>query len=225
MQNIKHFTPYEPESPAFPGAAYLKSEDGQDWYECQKHFAGDTLKFTYDDNGVITCITRDVSGLWPVGLSVAEVPDTTENRRADISGRWGFDGEKIVDLMTTDKAREQKTREIDAWRNKQESGSVTFTWNNHSWDASKDSQDRLAPVLVVAKSGQLPDGFFWTDANNEDVPVTIDDLTAIDAGMTQAMVVQGFKIHERQRKMKKDISELTRVGDILDYLVGWGDNN
>ncbi|EGA9001085.1 DUF4376 domain-containing protein [Salmonella enterica] len=225
MQNIKHFTPYEPESPAFPGAAYLKSEDGQDWYECQKHFADDTLKFTYDDNGVITCITRDVSGLWPVGLSVAEVPDTTANRRADISGRWGFDGEKIVDLMTTDKAREQKTREIDAWRNKQESGSVTFTWNNHSWDASKESQDRLAPVLVVAKSGQLPDGFFWTDANNEDVPVTIADLTAIDAGMTQAMVVQGFKIHERQRKMKKDISELTRVGDILDYPVGWGDNN
>ncbi|ELB5685195.1 DUF4376 domain-containing protein [Salmonella enterica] len=225
MQNIKHFTPYEPESPAFPGAAYLKSEDGQDWYECQKHFADDTLKFTYDDNGVITCITRDVSGLWPVGLSVAEVPDTTANRRADISGWWGFDGEKIVDLMTTDKAREQKTREIDAWRNKQESGSVTFTWNNHSWDASKDSQDRLAPVLVVAKSGQLPDGFFWTDANNEDVPVTVDDLTAIDAGMTQAMVVQGFKIHERQRKMKKDISELTRVGDILDYPVGWGDNN
>ncbi|EMB6791257.1 DUF4376 domain-containing protein [Salmonella enterica] len=225
MQNIKHFTPYEPESPAFPGAAYLKSEDGQDWYECQKRFADETLKFTYDDNGVITCITRDVSGLWPVGLSVAEVPDTTENRRADISGRWGFDGEKIVDLMTTDKAREQKTREIDAWRNKQESGSVTFTWNNHSWDASKDSQDRLAPVLVVAKSGQLPDGFFWTDANNEDVPVTVDDLTAIDAGMTQAMVVQGFKIHERQRKMKKDISELTRVGDILDYPVGWGDNN
>ncbi|EDW9603353.1 DUF4376 domain-containing protein, partial [Salmonella enterica subsp. enterica serovar Ohio] len=195
------------------------------WYECQKHFADDTLKFTYDDNGVITCITRDVSGLWPVGLSVAEVPDTTANRRADISGWWGFDGEKIVDLMTTDKAREQKTREIDAWRNKQESGSVTFTWNNHSWDASKESQDRLAPVLVVAKSGQLPDGFFWTDANNEDVPVTIDDLTAIDAGMTQAMVVQGFKIHERQRKMKKDISELTRVGDILDYPVGWGDNN
>ncbi|EAZ1829235.1 DUF4376 domain-containing protein [Salmonella enterica] len=225
MQNIKHFTPYEPESPAFPGAAYLKSEDGHDWYDCQKLYSPDTLKFSYDPDGVITCITRDVSGLWPVGLSVAEVPDTTENRRADISGRWGFDGEKIVDLMTTDKAREQKIREIDAWRNKQESGSVTFTWNNHSWDASKESQDRLAPVLVVAKSGQLPDGFFWTDANNEDVPVTIDDLTAIDAGMTQAMVVQGFKIHERQRKMKKDISELTRVGDILDYPVGWGDNN
>ncbi|EBR4840950.1 DUF4376 domain-containing protein, partial [Salmonella enterica] len=154
-----------------------------------------------------------------------ELPDITANRRADISGSWGFDGTNIIDLMTTDNAREQKTREIDAWRNRQENGSVTFTWNNHVWDASKASQDRLAPVLVVAKSGQLPEGFFWTDANNQDVPVTVDDLTAIDAGMTQAMVIQGFKIHERQRQMKKDISELTKVNDILSYPVGWTDNN
>ncbi|EGN5727663.1 DUF4376 domain-containing protein [Salmonella enterica] len=225
MQDIKNFTPYKPESPVISGAAHLKSEDGRDWYECQKLFSPDTIKVEYDNNGIITCISRDVSGFWPVGKSVAEVPDTKENRRADISGRWGFDGTDIIDLMTADKAREQKAREIDVWRNKQENGSVTFTWNNHSWDASKASQDRLVPVLIVAKSGQLPPGFFWTDASNEDVPVTVDDLTAIDAGMTQAMVVQGFKIHERQRQMKNDISELTKVSDILNYPVGWPDNS
>lgn len=225
MQDIKNFTPYKPESPVISGAAHLKSEDGYDWYECQKLFSPDTIKVEYDNNGVITCISRDISGFWPVGKSVAEVPDTEENRRADISGRWGFDGTDIIDLMTPDKAREQKACEIDVWRNKQENGSVTFTWNNHSWDASKASQDRLAPVLIVAKSSQLPPGFFWTDASNEDVPVTVDDLTAIDAGMTQAMVVQGFKIHERQRQMKKDISELTKVSDILNYPVGWSDNS
>ncbi|EFU5484528.1 phage tail protein, partial [Salmonella enterica subsp. enterica serovar Muenchen] len=162
MQDIKNFTPYKPESPVISGAAHLKSEDGHDWYECQKLFSPDTIKVEYDNNGVITCISRDVSGFWPVGKSVAEVPDTEENRRADISGRWGFDGTDIIDLMTPDKAREQKACEIDVWRNKQENGSVTFTWNNHSWDASKASQDRLAPVLIVAKSGQLPPGFFWT---------------------------------------------------------------
>ncbi|EEI4451974.1 DUF4376 domain-containing protein [Salmonella enterica] len=221
MQDIKNFTPYKPESPVISGAAHLKSEDGRDWYECQKLFSPDTIKVEYDNNGVITCISRDVSGFWPVGKSVAEVPDTKENRRADISGRWGFDGKNIIDLMTADKAREQKTREIDTWRNRQEDGSVTFTWNNHSWDASKASQDRLAPVLTVAKSGQLPEGFFWTDANNEDVPVTVDDLTAIDAGMTQAMVVWGFKIHERQREMKETIDKLTDADAILDYKVGW----
>ncbi|EAT8301124.1 DUF4376 domain-containing protein [Salmonella enterica] len=221
MQNIKHFTPYKPESPAFPGAAYLKSEDGQDWYECQKQFADDTLKFTYDDNGVITCITRDVSGLWPYHLSVAEVPDTDENRRVDISGRWGFDGTNITDLMTTDKARERKSREIDAWRDAQENSGIIFDWNGRRWDGGKASKDRLTPVLTVANAGLLPDSFFWTDADNNDVPVTAEDLAALDAAMTQAMVIQGVKIHERQRQMKKDIGELTKVSDILNYSVGW----
>lgn len=131
----------------------------------------------------------------------------------------------VKPLPDIEDARKQKHAEINRWRDIQENGSVTFTWNNHSWDASKASQDRLAPVLIVAKSSQLPPGFFWTDASNEDVPVTVDDLTAIDAGMTQAMVVQGFKIHERQRQMKKDISELTKVSDILNYPVGWSDNS
>lgn len=203
----------------------LFSEDGQDWYECQKRFSSDTIKVMYDSQGIIRCISKDVSMINPAGFSVAEVPDTTANRRADISGRWGFDGTSVIDLMTLDDAREQKTREIDAWRNQQENGDITFIWNNHSWDASKASQDRLAPVLVVAKSGQLPEGFFWTDANNEDVPVTVDDLIAIDAGMTQAMVTHGFKIHERQRQIKKDIAELTKVSDILNYSVGWPDNS
>ncbi|EAY4772988.1 DUF4376 domain-containing protein [Salmonella enterica] len=231
MQNIKNFTRGNPKTAEQLAQAnrhrvmFLFSEDGQEWYECQKQFAPDTIKVAYDADGIIRSLSLDVSALWPDGLSVAEVPDTTANRRADISGRWGFDGTTIVDLMTPEKAREQKKREIDAWRNTQENGDVTFTWNNHSWDASKASQDRLVPVLIVAKSGQLPDGFFWTDANNEDVPVTVDDLTAIDAGMTQVMVSQGFKIHERQRQMKKDISELTKVSDILNYPVGWSDNS
>lgn len=229
MINIKNFTSGAPKTPEQLELAnkhrvlFLFSEDGQEWYESQKQFASDTIKFSYDDNGVIRSISRDVSALWPLNLNVAEVPDTTANRRADISGRWGFDGTNVVDLMTQDKAREQKTREIDVWRNTQEGGDVTFEWNHHVWDASKASQDRLTPVLAVAKSGQLPAGFFWTDADNEDVPVTASDLLAIDAGMTQAMVIQGFKIHERQRQMKKDIAELTLVSDILNYSVGWAD--
>ncbi|ECW1000523.1 tail fiber assembly protein, partial [Salmonella enterica subsp. enterica] len=96
--NIKNFIPYapEPDDTLFADAAYLKSEDGQDWYGCQQLFSADTLKITYDDNDVITCITRDVSGLWPAGQSVAELPDTDENRRADISGCWQFKDGKVV---------------------------------------------------------------------------------------------------------------------------------
>ncbi|EHF1232402.1 DUF4376 domain-containing protein [Salmonella enterica] len=222
MQNIKHFTPYEPESPAFPGAAYLKSEDGQDWYECQKHFADDTLKFTYDDNGVITCITRDASGLWPVGLSVAEVPDTTENRRADISGRWGFDGEKIVDLMNAEKARRIKHEEINRWRNAQENANYVFSFNGRNWDYGKATQERLSPSVQAAKENRLPDGFIWTDADNNDVPVNADELLKLGDAISQAMFTKGLQIHMRQRTMKEAVDKLTDASAIMDYPVGWG---
>ncbi|EBR3715328.1 DUF4376 domain-containing protein [Salmonella enterica] len=116
----------------------------------------------------------------------------------------------------------QKTRaEINAWRDAQENGSVIFTLNGHRWDCGKASQTRLAPVVAVAKSGMLPPGFFWTDADNIDVPMTTDELTALEAAMQQNMVLQGFKIHERQRQMKEEVDKLTDYKAIKDYVVGW----
>ncbi|EJF3855581.1 DUF4376 domain-containing protein, partial [Salmonella enterica] len=106
-------------------------------------------------------------------------------------------------------AKDQKHAEINAWRDAQENGSIIFTLNGHKWDCGKASQTRLAPVVAVAKSGALPPGFFWTDADNIDVPMTADELTALEAAMQQNMVLQGFKIHERQRQMKEDVDKLT----------------
>ncbi|EGJ2659174.1 tail fiber assembly protein [Salmonella enterica] len=77
------------------GVIWLYSEDGKNWYEEQKNFAADTLKIAYDQNGVIVNISRDVSTINPTGLSVVELPNITANRRADISGGWVFDGEKV----------------------------------------------------------------------------------------------------------------------------------
>ncbi|END2760318.1 DUF4376 domain-containing protein [Salmonella enterica] len=184
-------------------------------------FYPDELKQVYIDAGSFPDDTVEVDDdIW---LQFAGNPPPEGKERAT-----GSDNQPCwvdIPLPDIEDARNQKHAEINAWRDQQENGSTTFDWNGHKWDAGKASQDRLAPVLVVAKAGQLPDGFFWTDASNEDVPVTVDDLLAIDAGMTQVMVTQGFKIHERQRQMKKDISELTKVSDILNYPVGWSDNN
>ncbi|EHW4150267.1 DUF4376 domain-containing protein [Salmonella enterica subsp. enterica serovar Kottbus] len=227
MINIKNFTPGDPKTPEQLELAnkhrvlFLFSEDGQEWYESQKQFAADTIKFSYDADGVIRSISRDVSALWPVGLSVAEVPGTTANRRADISGRWGFDGENVIDLMTMEKARRVKRDEINRWRDNQEDGSAVFEWNGHKWDASKASQERLSSILQLTRIANLPAGFYWTDADNNDVVVTPDDLVSINENMTATMVMQGWKIHERQREMKKEVDELSRVNDILNYPVGW----
>ncbi|EMG7081319.1 DUF4376 domain-containing protein, partial [Salmonella enterica] len=118
-------------------------------------------------------------------------------------------------------ARQKKRAEINAWRDAQENGSVIFTLNGHRWDCGKASQTRLAPVVAVAKSGELPPGFFWTDADNIDVPMTTDELTALEATMQQNMVLQGFKIHERQRQMKEEVDKFTDYKAIKDYVVGW----
>lgn len=229
MVNIKNFTPGNPKTPEQLELAnkhrvlFLFSEDGQEWYEAQKQFAPNTIKFSYDSDGVIRSISRDVSALWPVNMSVAEVADTTANRRADISGRWGFDGTDVIDLMTLEKARRVKRDEINRWRDIQEDGSAVFEWNGRKWDASKASQERLASILVLTRTADLPAGFYWTDADNNDVSVTPDDLVSINENMTATMVAQGWKIHERQRDMKKEVYALIKINDILNYPVGWGE--
>ncbi|END7388626.1 DUF4376 domain-containing protein [Escherichia coli] len=218
---IKSFKLYTPEKSDVPGAMYLKSVDGRDWYESQSLFAADTLKLVYDSNGIITSISKDVSMLWPVNQSVAEVADTEENRKPDISGRWGFDGEKITDLLTAEKARGMKGDEINAWRNEMEAANYTFEHNGRKWDYGKSTQTRLEPSVAAAKAGKLPEAFFWTDAENNDVPVTAEELIALSEAAEQAMFTKGMEIHVRQRTMKKELEKLTSADEILAYRVDW----
>lgn len=202
---------------------WLFSEDGKNWYDELANFAHDTLKIAYDSEGVIRRVDTDAAMINPDGFSVVELPATTANQRADISGRWGFDGTDIIDLMTPDKAREQKKREIDAWRNTQESANYTFTFDNHKWDYGKATQERLTLSVQMAKANKLPAGFIWTDADNNDVPMTAGELLNLSDAIDQAMFTMGLKIHMRQREMKEEIDKLTDVKAILDYKIGWPD--
>ncbi|ECA5219236.1 tail fiber assembly protein [Salmonella enterica subsp. enterica serovar Bareilly] len=74
---------------------WLFDEDGKNWYEEQKKFSADSLKIAYDKNNIIVDINKDVSAINPEGYSVIELPDITANRRADVSGRWMFNGEQV----------------------------------------------------------------------------------------------------------------------------------
>ncbi|EEP0994637.1 DUF4376 domain-containing protein [Salmonella enterica] len=138
-----------------------------------------------------------------------------------VSGKYG----QIVPFTATPEmiqsAKDAKHAEINNWRDTQENGSIIFTLNGHRWDCGKASQSRLAPVVAVARTGVLPPDFFWTDADNIDVPVTADELTALEAAMQQNMVIQGFKIHERQRQMKEEVDLLTDYKAIQNFMVGW----
>ncbi|WP_139507258.1 prophage tail fiber N-terminal domain-containing protein [Escherichia coli] len=123
------------------------------------------------------------------------------------------------DMLAT--AREVKKQEINAWRDKQENGSIIFEFNGRGWDGGKASQARLSPVLAAAQADMLPPGFFWTDADNRDVELTTEELVQLAGAMTQAMVVEGFRIHERQRQMKEEVAALDTLEAIRSYPVGW----
>lgn len=94
MINIKNFRKYTPENPPVAWALYLISEDGQDWYECQKQFAETTYKIMYDSNNIVRSITTDVSTLCPVNASVAELDTLPDG--VNIDGGWYYkDGEVL----------------------------------------------------------------------------------------------------------------------------------
>lgn len=117
--------------------------------------------------------------------------------------------------------RNQKLTEISNWRDVQENANIIFELDNRQWDGGKASQERLAPVVMAGSAGKLPEGFFWTDAENYDVPVNFAFLLQLEVAMMQAMVMHGFRIQERQRHMKSEVALLTDVNAIAEYPVGW----
>ncbi|WP_340533164.1 DUF4376 domain-containing protein [Escherichia coli] len=153
--------------------------------------------------------------------------DTAETGRAVWQAlQDGLAGDIAPFVMTPEQLDEicqNKHAEISQWRDEQENAGIIFEWNGHRWDGGKISRSRLAPVVAVAQAGALPAGFFWTDADNQDVTLTPEELVQLDAAMLQAMVIRGFQIHERQRQMKEEVAGLDSADAIRRYVVGWGD--
>ncbi|HAK8274346.1 TPA: tail fiber assembly protein [Salmonella enterica] len=113
LKNIVAGNPKTPEQYQLTkkfGVVWLFDEDGKNWYEEQKKFSADSLKIAYDKNNIIVDINKDVSAINPEGRSVVELPDITANRRADVSGRWMYDGEReqiIRRVYTLEELRQQ----------------------------------------------------------------------------------------------------------------------
>ncbi|UUF64776.1 tail fiber assembly protein [Escherichia coli] len=109
MLNIKNFKPYIPEN-TDTNASYLISEDGQDWYECQKLFSPETVKVVYDNNNTIIGFSLDVSALFPVNASVAEVAaNEVPEAMVSADGNWLYLDGKIVQKSSLIIGRKQKS--------------------------------------------------------------------------------------------------------------------
>lgn len=120
-------------------------------------------------------------------------------------------------------ARAQKKQQIEQWRTDQENGHYILQFNGANFDYSKETQDRLTLAVDMAKQDTLPGGFFWTDADNNDIPMKQQDIIAFSNAVNSAMFSKGLQIHIRQREMKKEVDALIEVSDILNYSVGWAE--
>ncbi|EDX0374363.1 DUF4376 domain-containing protein, partial [Salmonella enterica] len=160
----------------------------------------DAKEAAYNENGTISAkvLFGDADGKNPKYLPfTASENDNTDYGRqlfADLkAGKYGPVTPFAITPEMLAAAKEAKRAEINAWRDNQENGNYVFTFNGRNWDCSKASQDRLSPVAATARAGELPPGFFWTDADNNDVPVTTEELTALEGAMQKNMVLVGFK--------------------------------
>lgn len=116
MQNIKNFTlsiPTKEQLKDLPDGfipTFLMSEDGQDWYQCQKSFADFTIKVLYDSQGIIRSVVNEpvvseggifaVSMFFPLNMSVAEVESLPEGFKLD-GKSWQFIDGKIIPRQYT----------------------------------------------------------------------------------------------------------------------------
>ncbi|EPO6052102.1 DUF4376 domain-containing protein, partial [Escherichia coli] len=117
---------------------------------------------------------------------------------ACIRGDAGPVGEyRANDDMAVEEARRMKNAEINAWRDAMEASGYVFEHRGRKWDYGKETMTRLGMSASAARGGVLPEGFFWTDAENNDVPMTADELISLSDAAGKAMFRKGLEIHIR----------------------------
>ncbi|NUL35061.1 tail fiber assembly protein [Kosakonia sacchari] len=137
MQNIKNFKRTDPtqdqidywmETKGFVPPMFLTSEDGQDWYECQKKFSDQTIKIAYDENNLVRSVIDkpmpgfrpgiiDVNAIFPLNLSVTELLFLPDEFVLD--GNWIFNGSAVVPRpITPEEALQTATQQYDRLMNK-----------------------------------------------------------------------------------------------------------
>ncbi|MCA3773841.1 MAG: DUF4376 domain-containing protein [Cutibacterium sp.] len=76
-----------------------------------------------------------------------------------------------------------------------------------TFQADLDSQDILAKSLVA---GALPDGFFWLDKDNAQVPMTFAQLQ----GLAGAIIAQGQAAFYKKTTLKTQIRAANSVSEV-----------
>ncbi|EPG3144803.1 tail fiber assembly protein [Citrobacter freundii] len=78
---------------------FLQDDKGNDWYDVIELFdESKTLKIGYDDDGRVRTFTTNIHALFPVNLSVVELPATKANLRVTLGDDWFYKDGKLQQI-------------------------------------------------------------------------------------------------------------------------------
>lgn len=131
--------------------------------------------------------------------------ETTINELGPIPDGWA-EGGLPIDYT---QVRADQIALIESARSQAENAGFVFAHAGQQWDGGLMSKSRLRETIDgFNAAGTLPAGFFWTDADNNDVEIaTLVELDALFDAMSIEMVQRGFAIHAQQRALKQQIAE------------------
>lgn len=136
MQSFGKFTPYTPDTTDRPkvidgqNVLFLQDDKGNDWYDVIELFdESKTLKIGYDDDGRVRTFTTNIHALFPVNLSVVELPPTKANLCVTLGDDWFYKDGKLQQIRDhlADAETERNSRMMEA--------TVRINWLE---DAQKD---------------------------------------------------------------------------------------
>ncbi|BCL75378.1 hypothetical protein JHS3_11140 [Jeongeupia sp. HS-3] len=122
--------------------------------------------------------------------------------------------------VPVDALRQLARDAINQWRDRQEQGVIQFEHAGHRWDGGLKVRDRLNTTLGTLKAYGVPDDFFWTSADNIDVPMTHLELQALYEAHERAVFYQGWQIHQRQRELKRQVDAADAVW-LQTFVPNW----
>lgn len=139
---------------------------------------------------------------------------------ADIIQQYLTDGNTILDI-TLQQSIDEKTGQVNDYRDMVLNN--CFTWNSNIYDSDDQSRANLTAAVAGLGIGMtLPDTFTWRTHDNQNIPMTAQDLSTFALSMLGwAETIYGVSWYH-----KANIAALTTVAAVTAYdiTVGWPAN-
>lgn len=150
MQSFSKFTPYTPDTTDRPkiidgqNVMFLRDENGNDWYDVIELFdESTTLKIGYDDDGRVRTFSTNIHALFPVNLSVVELPATEDNLRVTLGADWFYQDGKLQQIRDylaqaeteRDRRMAEATARID-WLDAAQKTEISQARKKRNWQRS-----------------------------------------------------------------------------------------